>query len=862
VTGFWRRALGSPGTPPGELLRQKYVGFRRLLATNNEILELIAELEGALAAGRSLPHEELRGISSAVHARARLMVEDLGVIADGRYGSLRGNVERIAAGVEEALRTVQGTPVTAACLPLDRLDRTMADVVGGKAANLGEVRNVVGLPVPPGFAVSAFAYRSFVAGAGIQGRLTELWNSIEWDDLASVSAAATAMQAVVLAAEIPQDVREAITLAAHDLYRQAPGHPRVAIRSSAIGEDSRASFAGQYSSYLNVPLEQVLRRYRETVASKFGARALFYMHSRGFHEEEIAMSVGCFLMVEARAAGVAYSLDPNDADLERMTIAAVWGLGKPVVDGTITPDVYRVPRTAARGGIEAQVARKLRRVEAAPGGGVVEVDVPPDLQTAPCMEEAHLERLADYLRTLESHFRCPQDVEWVLDNDGRLLVLQTRPLRLSARPTGARAGAPDGAKHPILLAGGATACPGAGAGPVVHADTDEELSAFPPGGVLVARQNSPRFVKVMTRAAAIVTEVGSVTGHMASLTREYGVPTICDARSATSLPAGLEVTVDASSCRVLRGRVEQLLLEAHPRTLAQRDLPSLAVQERVTSRIAHLNLTDPARNSFRAKNCTTYHDVVRFCHEMAISEMFHINDYSNLRDRGMAFRLDTEVPLGIYLIDLGDGVAAPPGATSVRPDAITSVPMRALWRGITTPGARWSGARPVDVGGFLSVVASTVADRDQGARALGESSYAMVGSHYVNFGSRLGYHFTTLEAVCSDNVHENYITFRFKGGAADIRRRERRVRFIAEVLRRHRFETDQRQDLLNAWVRKLPRRDVETRLEMLGRLMACARQLDVVMHAETTVGGCVDAFLADRFEFFDFEKADRDLGIQ
>ena len=157
------------------------------------------------------------------------------------------------------------------------------------------------------------------------------------------------MQQIITDAEIPQEVREAAHMAVHDLYRKAPGRPRIAIRSSAIGEDTQASFAGQYSSFLNVPLEQVLRRYRETLASKFNPQALVYMKAKGFREESIAMSVGCFLMVDAVAAGVAYSLDPTDPSLGTMLISAVWGLGKPVVDGSVVPDVYILPDGPAGG---------------------------------------------------------------------------------------------------------------------------------------------------------------------------------------------------------------------------------------------------------------------------------------------------------------------------------------------------------------------------------------------------------------------------------------------------------------------------------------------------------------------------------
>ena len=223
--------------PPdiGDQLRTKYSSFRKLLAANNEILELMADIEGAIAGGEGMSAAELRSLAASIRERARLMVEDLNVIADGRYRSLLGNIEKIAEGIDGAMKTVRGTPVTAACLPIESITAALADVVGGKSANLGEVRNAVGLPVPSGFAVTAFAYRAFVEGTGLQERLTALWDGIDWDDLRTVSRASEAMQALVVAAEIPQEVKEAITLAAHDLYRRAPGHPRVSWRSSAIG---------------------------------------------------------------------------------------------------------------------------------------------------------------------------------------------------------------------------------------------------------------------------------------------------------------------------------------------------------------------------------------------------------------------------------------------------------------------------------------------------------------------------------------------------------------------------------------------------------------------------------------------------
>ncbi|MBI5533836.1 MAG: hypothetical protein HY898_14035 [Deltaproteobacteria bacterium] len=850
--GFFSNLFGGNAAIEQDELRTKYLHFRSLLASNHAVLEIITALESSWAGGTAVTLGELKQQAAQLQELVQTMVGDLNVIAEGRYGELVPIARKIGEGVDDVLKQVKGVPLTKACIALEQIGRDLADAVGGKTANLGEARNQVGLLVPPGFAVTAFAYRAFVEGAGIQHELDSLWSGIDWDDWSSIARASGAMRSLVLRAAIPQDVAEEITLSAHDLRRKVRGKTGISIRSSAIGEDGGSTFAGQYATFLSVPPEQVLRRYKEIVASKFTERALFYMHAHGFRERDLAMAVGCFGMIDAVAAGVGYSVDPTVAGLDRMVVSAVWGLGKPVVDGTVTPDTYVISRRPGKGILSVRIAPKQRRIIATEKGGPIEEDVPEELQTRACLTDDQIMTIADYLRVLETHYRCPQDVEWAMDKSKRIFILQTRPLRLPDRPSGSPAEEPDQSWQ-VRFEGGVTASPGVGSGKVVRCEPDGALARFPAGGVLVARQNSPQFVEVMTRASGIVTEVGSPTGHMSSLAREFRVPTIVDAGPLTCLQEGMEVTVDATRCKVYDGRVDALLVEDMRRTGSRRDSPTQAVLERMIARVARLNLTDPSKNSFRAKSCATYHDITRFCHEMAISEMFSLNDYRNLPGKGMAFRLDTEVPLAIYVIDLGGGLVEGAADKMVRPEQIASTPMRALWRGVTSPGVRWAGARPIDLKGFVSAWANTMYDAAKEDRRLGDSSYAIVGASYLNFGSRLGYHFTMLDSICGESLHDNYILFRFKGGAADIERRMRRTRFVAEALAQHGFVVDQKQDLLNAWVKKLPAAALEERLVVVGQLIGCARQLDVVMDTEATLEECLAAFMRGDFGFFDFK---------
>ena len=222
--------------------------------------------------------------------------------------------------------------------------------------------------------------------------------------------------------------------------------------------------------------------------------------------------------------------------------------------------------------------------------------------------------------------------------------------------------------------------------------------------------------------------------------------------------------------------------------------------------------------------------------------MFDIND-DHMTSRGKVERLRSEVPLDIYIIDLGGGLAEHASKRKVNPAEIASLPMRALYEGMTTPGVRWAGHIPIDFRGFMSVFANTMFDGAKYERKLGDRSYAILSRNYVNFSSRLGYHFSIVDAFLGDDEHENYISFRFKGGAARIEKRTRRAQFLHEVLRLHDFWVDQKDDLINARVKRIPRAEMEEKLSMLGRLMGCSRQLDVTMYNEQMVEHYVGLFM-------------------
>lgn len=729
-------------------------------------------------------------------------------------------------------------------LPYERIDRNCLDLVGGKNANLGEVRNRVGLPVPEGFAITTTAFHLFMEYNDLGEEISRLQMEILPKDPESLARISEEIQRRILLARIPPELEEAIIGA----YRQwlLGGRPRISMRSSATGEDTGGlSFAGQYLSSLNVPPEQILQTYKIILGSLYTPRAISYRLHKGIRDEDQAMAVACLRMVEAKASGVAYSRNPSDTEDHRIWISAVWGLGPYAVGGVITPDTYLVERSRENPQVETRVSSKPVMLACRPEGGLRELPVQEALVQAPCLSTEQVRDLARYALLLEEHFRGPQDIEWALDQEGRLLILQCRPLALAGQAQGrtlVRSGAVEG--YRVLLEGDAVACPGVGFGPAFHVRSEEDLFRFPEGAVLVASQPSPRFMVALPRAQAVLTDHGSITGHMASLAREFSVPTILDLKEATSLvPQGMVVTVDAHTGRVYQGRVQELLDRQTVRRSLMADTPVHETLKRVAQWIAPLHLVDPGSPDFKAEACRSLHDIMRFVHEVSYGEMFRMSDLVSEEGHG-AVRLKARLPIDFHLIDLEGGLqGVTPGAREVGLQHIASVPLKALIRGMTHEGLRSQEPRPIEWKGLFSVLSEQMLTNPLASERFGERSYAIVSDKYMNFSSRVGYHYGVLDTYCGQTLSKNYITFSFQGGAADDLRRNRRARAIARVLKDLGFSVEVRGDRVTARLQKRDRAALEEKLDMLGRLLVFTRQMDMLMHSEAAVEIVSRAFL-------------------
>ncbi len=882
------RRLNKEATQKGSLkeaLKNKYLTFQNLLRENNHVLALMADMEEKLSGEYLFDRHYIDTNVKSVGDGVYKIIEYLNELSDKRYKTLYNRFDEINKKIKETLIHKHQIQVSELAISLETLNKEMTNISGGKMAHLGEIKNRVNLQTPEGFSISAYAFKRFMEHNSFYDRMNHYLSEMNIDNMEELNKISKQIQDMVIEAEIPEDLHNAIDkeveslkLKVHPplipplsrggasafppLSKGGTGGVRVSVRSSAIYEDGEFSFAGQYATFLNVPLGLILQKYKEVIASLFTQRAIFYYKTKGFSEEDMVMAVGVLRMIDAAAGGVIYTKDPNNPENNTVLINAVWGLGMSVVDGTENPNTYIVSRETGAI-LEKKVPEQQNMTICTPEGDVKEINVPNAIKSQPCLTDEQISILFNCASVLENHYGKPQDIEWAIDHNNRIYILQSRPLRMLKVECSTFNVPRRIEKYNILLDKGVIACKGIGCGKAFVLKDHDDLEHFPEGAVLVARHTSPRFVTVMNKASAIVTDVGSATGHMASLSREYQVPTILDTETATSvIKDGQELTVDAINCNIYEGKVEELTrLTFNVQRSTFKDTHLFQTLEKVLKLIVPLNLIDPDKDNFRPEYCETFHDITRFTHEMAMAEVFNTRkgeDIESFEDLMSAITfaetdeakrlgeqtivLKAGIPVAAYLLDIDGGVIKK-DLKKAAPEDITSIPFSAFLKGMIN--MRWPEPRPVDAKGFLGMVAHTASMSEEQLYKMGGKSYAIISHNYMNFSIRLGYHFSLVEAYAGESMNDNYIKFFFKGGGAATDRRLRRVRLIAEILKEMDFKVNVIEDVIDAILTKYNQLSIKKRLEIMGKLTAYTKQLDMVMYNDAVTDMFIEDFIRD-----------------
>ncbi|CAG1972725.1 unnamed protein product [Fusarium graminearum] len=485
-------------------------------------------------------------------------------------------------------------------LDFEHLARSDVGLVGGKNSSLGEMIRALGpegIPVPPGFATSSYAYWHYVDANNIRGKIDELVD--QWQSgHQTLAETGHAIRTLFLRGTWPADTTEAILSGYRDLCdKVGVDDVSVAVRSSATAEDlPDASFAGQQETYLNIQgSEALLDACRRCYASLFTDRAISYRHIKKFNHENVALSIGIQQMVRSDigGAGVMFSIDTESGFDKIVLINAAWGLGENVVQGTVNPDEYQIFKPLlSNEKLSPILIKKLgdKAIKMVYGDKCVPTrNVPTSRaeRASYVLEDDEILQLARWACRIEEHYSCPMDMEWARDgSSGKLYIVQARPETVQSRRDTAAFKTYKVGEHGHTLTTGLSIGDKAVAGRICLLTSVSDMDKFIDGSILVTESTDPDWVPVMKRAAAILTDYGGRTSHAAIVSRELGVPAVVGTGNATYvLHTGQDVTVSCAESD--SGLVYDGISDITTKTVQISDFPSVRTK-------IMLNLANPS----------------------------------------------------------------------------------------------------------------------------------------------------------------------------------------------------------------------------------------------------------------------------
>jgi pyruvate, water dikinase len=837
-------SLSGRGSKPVALpFNELFVRFHQLLEENTKALEIITEMEDKLGGEYVFDRKFLVDKAQEIKAVILNCAYYFNAITNNKYQRIYEVIESLTRQLQLELSGQLVFPHGPHVVALTEINDTLNVAVGNKASRLSRIVALPHATVPPGIVVTAMGFRNYLAYNNLFDAIESLLPLCRESEH-QIEAVSQKIRMMILVGEIPPDLRQEILKAVERIFPKHPESGTFSVRSSAVGEDGELSFAGLHDTFLNVPFRDLLSGYKKVLASLYNPAALEYRINHQIPFSDMAMAVIYQRMVPGRVSGVIYSVDPNAPHENVCLVTAAAGLGKGVVEGSAAADTFRLSRdpphpvlTCRVGGGQQPSPPKVRGKD---------YDHSADHALPPCLSPQMASALVETAMSLERFFKRPQDIEWSIDTDGQKWILQARPLGL---PRSRRTRRPDLKNrlhhYPVIIKDqGTIAYRGIGAGPIWVMKEGADLDHFPTGAVLVSHYSLPILARALARASAVITDVGSPTGHMATVAREFRIPTIVDTGTATEIfKTGQLVTVDAERNVVYEGRIKELL---HHQLLERASFETkyeFQLLRRMLKRIAPLTLINPDDANFTTDGCRTLHDVLRFMHEKSINTLVSIIQAPQRLLKHGGRRLKANLPLNLILIDIGGGLDDDlPKTNWVEPRQIKSQPMLALWAGMDSPDAWDTDPVAADFKGLIASVTRTQTSALTGD-VLSGLNVAVLGANYLNLTLRLGYHFTVVDASLWPTSEKNNIFMRFIGGATDITRRSRRAALLGAILEEFGFKVEKKGDLVIARAVKGTQAVTRERLTLIGRLIGFLRQLDILMKSDSAVEHYFNRFM-------------------
>ncbi|MBI5325094.1 MAG: hypothetical protein HZB41_07480 [Ignavibacteriae bacterium] len=807
---------------------EKFNSFSSILESNNRALTIISDLEEKTSGDFIYDINYINIAIDNLNNIVESLIDNLKSLGGKKYEILKSKNDIIKKEILKELILKTDIPKDEFTIPISNLDKSKASSVGSKNAQIGELKNKLNMLVPDGFAISAWAYKFFLDSNDLQNKITNILKKVDIKNYRDLEKVSTDISLLIINSKIPEILSNTILNSYDNLIEPfllneievSSIKNLVSVRSSAIGEDTKLSFAGQYSTCLGVRRENLIESYLKVIASKFSPKAIYYFLSHELTESDLAMSVGCVSMVNARSSGVIYTSNPINPDDNTILINSIFGLGKLLVDGTITPDQFILSKTNFEI-INIFPAYKEMKLVLNINGDVSIKEIPEPNRNDLSVNKDEIRKLAELAFKIKEHYGSPQDIEWAIDENNIPYILQTRPLKVIKKNIQKQI--IDNSNFHVLLKSGTSACPGGGIGIVHHVKSTNDFTSIPESAVIVSEHPFPGIITALNHASALITKVGGVASHLITIAREYRIPTIVGFTEIEKLVNGTIITVDATNCIIYEGSKNELVDSLKSENDIDDEITSFNILEKISGKVVPINLTDSRSPEFTIENCKTIHDILRYAHQKAIEEMF--SSAKKLKGESIPYHLKSDIPLPVDIISIDESYQTDK-KRKINLDKIQSIPFKSFWQGIENIGWTLPPAAP-DMKSFMTVVATDMTTQKK--PGFDEKSYVIISKEYMVLSLRMGYHFSTIEVMCTEIPNKNFIKLSFKEGGASYERRLRRVRLLDSILTKLGFDCRSNGDAFGSDISYLEKDVLLIKLFELGQLTMLTKQLDMAL---------------------------------
>jgi len=822
---------------PGVLLREKYESFKKLLNHNLLAHNLMADIEDVYYNKKRLDLAGIKKIYKSLYNTLDEMVYSLINISPS-YVGLRDYLKKIDFYIKMELTDDDYSFSLPFVLKIEDLPENPHNIAGGKAENLCIIKRNLEIPVPSSFVITTNAYYYFLEFNNLKNKIDASLEKVDITDPLSLNKTSDEISQMIKQADMPPVLYEDII----KIYDEVWGDKktRLAMRSSAISEDTEFSFAGQYTTKLNVMKENIAETYKEVIASKYCPNAIFYRINYGLIDIQTPMAVLVQELVNSKISGVIFTeSEEKISNEDTILIQSIWGLGELLVSGEVTPDTIFLKKNENLDIIKVNCSSKYELMTTS---GIK--DLKDEIKDKMSLSNENAKILGKWAMLLEDFYGNPQDIEWAIDGKGNKFLLQSRPLKKDVIDNKSTSNT-DIHKDKIIISGeGEIASKGISAGNVFLLKETLSFSEIPKDCILITKTARPEYVSILKRIKGLITEQGGTTGHLASVAREYGLPMLTGLKNVLQkFEAGTPITLWADEKKIFSGIINELLSKRENKPAKDEEIylnsPIYNKLNNIIKKISKLRLTDPFSPDFQIESCKSFHDIIRFIHEKSVNEMFSIG-LAGQTTKG-AKRLQIDLPFIIYVLDMGGGIKKEFSQNKeVSLDYVLSEPLKKLMQGLSHKDIKWADTMLFNWKNFTEMVdGGGISSTDSPDM----SSYAIISDDYLNINVRFGYHFVIIDSISGDTPQQNYITFRFAGGGGLVDGRLLRADFLSSVLRSLQFETTIKGDTVEASIKNDDKNSINTKIYEIGRLLGVTKQMDLRLNESSDIETMTKEFL-------------------